>query len=282
MNKKYALLLLVVIFCFSLILASCQRQEEVTTKQEKKVKIRISGSGTCLPLVKILAAEYEKDNPNVKFDFLPGVHSGGGIKGVANDTLDLGTVSREFKPEEKEYNLRYYHLSDDPVAVGTHTDINIDNLSAEQIKDIYRGEITNWKEVGGQDSEIVVLDRNEDESAKIILRKYLLGKDLKITQNASNLYYESDMINGLIKTPNSIGYFSYGYVKSENLPINIISVDGVYPSVENASSGKFHILRPLGIVTKQKVSEEIEDFIDYAQSEEGKEVMTEHYFNPGF
>lgn len=278
-NKR--LLIVLVLLCFVITIFGCKADKETSVTKDK-TEIKISGSGTCLPLVKILSSEYEKENPDIKFTYLPSVHSSGGIKGVANNTLDVGTVSRELKSDEKKYELKYYLISNDPVAVGTHKGVNIKNLSTEQIRSIYSGKITNWKEVGGINKRIKVLDRNEDESAKIILRMYIIGKDLEITKDASNLYFEDDMINALINTPYSIGYFSYGFVKSEKLPINVISVDDLYPTAEADSSMKYDCLRPLGIVTRQQVNPEIKDFIDYIYSEKGKKVMIENYFNPGF
>ncbi len=215
-----------------LFFPSCTPLQKKEVKKEEKIKvIRVSGSKTCLPLMKILAREFEKKNPDYKVQFLPGAHSNAGIKGVAQGVLDVGAVSRRLKPEEEALGVKYYSLSSDGLAIGVSKNIKIKNIASKEKRKIYRREITNWKETGGLDAPIVVLDRNEDESAKIILRQYVLGDELRITPKAVKLYFESDMINALLETPNAIGYFSLGYALSEKIPVNILNLDGVEPNI---------------------------------------------------
>ncbi len=271
MRKYFCLLFLFLL----LVMSSCQAPQPV-----KKVEaIRISGSSTCLPLIKILAKEFQRKNQEVKFDFLPGVHSGGGIKGVAQGTLDIGTVSRELKEEEKKLNLKYYCLSNDGLAIGTSKDVNIAEVTSQELKDIYSGKISNWQELGGPNEEIVVLDRSEDESAKIILRKFILGQDLKITPKHVVLYFESEMIEAMKNTPYSIGYFSLGYALSTNLDVNLLKLDGVEPTVENILVGKYRVTRPLGIVVKQEKGA-IRNFIKFLLSKEARKIMIKKGFAP--
>lgn len=274
------------VFCIilsplALVLLSCNPAKK-EAPSGKIVKIRVSGSGTCLPLIKILAKAYLKENPSVEFEFLPGVHSAGGIKGVAEETLDLGAVSRELKPEEKKSNLEYYLFSNDGLAIGTSSENHITGLTSDQIKSIYSGIVTNWKEVDGPDKEIVVLDRNEDESAKIIMRKYVLGPDLKITSDAVLLYYESDMIEALKTNTAAIGYFSLGYALSERLKFNLLELDGVAPTVKNIESGKYKMIRPLGVVVSAKKKTVTKPFIDFCLSNVGRKLMLKAGFAPAF
>lgn len=259
---------------------SCTPLPKKEVKKEEKIKvIRVSGSKTCLPLMKILAREFEKRNPDYKIQFLPGAHSKAGIKGVAQGILDVGAVSRRLKPEENALGVRYYCLSSDGLAVGVSKNIKIKNITSEEIRKIYRGEITNWKELGGPDTPIVVLDRNEDESAKIILRQYVLGDELQITPKAVKLYFESDMINALVETPNAIGYFSLGYALSEKIPVNILSFNGVEPNVKNIKKKKYKMVRPLGVVVKNN-KPEVQKFLDFILSEEAGKIMEKSGFAP--
>ncbi|MEN6429866.1 MAG: phosphate ABC transporter substrate-binding protein [Coriobacteriales bacterium] len=233
---------------------------------EERERVRVSGSGTCLPLLEILTKEYGNDR--VDFVYLPGLHSGGGIKGVANGDLEIGAVSRELTDEEKALGLDYTLISNDGLVVAVHPSVTIDGLTTQQVKDIYSGKYSNWAQLGGPDIPITILDRNEDESAKIILRKYVLGTDLKITPKAVNLYYEPDMIEGLQSTVGAIGYFSLGYGLSQDVPVRYLALDGVEASVENIKSGKYKIVRPLGIVTRSDVSAEVRRFLQWATSDE--------------
>lgn len=274
MKKRVFGLALIVLMVF----ISCTPKQE-KPKPQSVLSIKITGSGTCRPLIEILARQYSKLHPEVKIVFLPGTHSKGGIEGAAQGLIDIGLVSRELKPEEKAFGLTYLVLSNDGLAIATHNLVKVKNLSTQQVRDIYSGKIKNWKETGGDDAPIIVLDRNEDESAKIILRQYVLGKTLPITKESTVLYYESDMVEALKRTPNTIGYLSLGYALSKKLPINLVSLDGVAPSVNNILNGKYKVVRPLGIVYK-RTTPQTKKLIDFFQSEEAMKLMIENGYAP--
>jgi phosphate transport system substrate-binding protein len=155
-------------------------------------------------------------------------------------------------------------------------------LTSQQVRDIYAGKHENWTEFGGPDLPIVILDRNEDESAKIILREYVLGDDLDVTPSAVNLFYEPDMVEGLRDTPGAIGYFSLGYGLSEDVAVNYLELDGVEASVENINNGTYTVIRPLGVVTAVEADDEITGFLEWAQSAEAVELIESRGFaRPG-
>ncbi|MCK5614953.1 substrate-binding domain-containing protein [Candidatus Pacearchaeota archaeon] len=276
MKSKKVLIFMLVLMGLLLILG-CPKKE--VKEEEVSGKITISGSGTCMPLVEILADGFIKENPEVDIVFEPGVHSSGGVKGVDESILDIGTVSRELKDEEKKTGVKYSLLSNDGLVLGASKDVNVVELTVEQIKSIFSGEISNWKDVNGPDKEIVVLDRNEDESAKIILRKFVLGPDLKVTEKAAILYFEDEMIEAAKVTEGAIGYFSLGFAQSTNLDVNLIKINGIEPSVESILSGDYEILRPLGIVIKNP-NEVTQKFVDFILGDEAKEIMKENGFAP--
>ncbi|MDO9557958.1 MAG: substrate-binding domain-containing protein [Coriobacteriia bacterium] len=240
-------------------------------------QLRISGSGTCLPLVHILSEEYPG---NAEFVYLPGLHSGGGIEGVANGDLEIGAVSRELSEDEAALGLDYVALSDDGLVIAVHPSVTIDGLTTQQVRDIYAGKYSDWAELGGEDAPITILDRNEDESAKIILRQYVLGSDLEITPKAVNLYYESDMIEGLQSTVGAIGYFSLGQGLSQDVPVRYLELDGVAATVDNILNGSYKMVRPLGVVTASTPSADIAAFLEWATSSEVAELMKSRGFAP--
>jgi phosphate transport system substrate-binding protein len=262
----------------ALLLSACSAPADTAPSRADGEPVRVSGSGTCLPLLRILAEEYSDDS--VEFVFLPGLHSGGGIKGVANGDLEIGSVSRELTEDEKTLGLRYTLLSRDGLVLATHASVKIPGLTTEQVKGIYRGDYANWKELGGPDLPITILDRNEDESAKIILRQFVLGSDLKITPKAVNLYYEPDMIDGLQSTVGAVGYFSLGYGLSQDLPVNYLTLDGVEATVENIKSGAYDVVRPLGIVTTAAAGKEIQQFVTWASSPAASALIEKRGFAP--
>lgn len=276
LSKLTVLLLLAVIpisLCF--ISFGCTADKEDSTKETKKEKIRITGSGTCIPLLEIMTKEYEKRNPDVEFAFLAGAHSSSGIKGVSDGTVDIGSVSRAPKPEEEEPGMEYKVLSNDGLAIATYNTNPVSNLTSEQVIQIFSGEITNWKDIGGDDATIIVLDRAEDESAKMIIREFVIG-DITVVSSSTVLFLESDMIKAVESTPDSIGYFSLGYAISKGLDLKLLSLDGIEPTVENINNGSYKIIRNLGVVYKANSTEATKKFVSFMQSEEGKKVMEDN------
>ena len=262
----------------ALLLSACSGPADVTVERLEGEPVRVSGSGTCMPLLRILTGEYADES--VEFVYLPGLHSGGGIKGVANGDLEVGSVSRDLSDDEAALGLRYTLLSRDGLVIATHSSVDIPGLTTEQVRGIYRGEYSNWKQLGGPDLPITILDRNEDESAKIILRQFVLGKDLKITPKAVNLFYEPDMIDGLQSTVGAIGYFSLGYGLSQDVPVHYLKLDGVDPTVENIKNGSYKVVRPLGIVTATDADEAIQKFVQWSSSSEASALIEKRGFAP--
>lgn len=246
------------------------------------IRVRVSGSGTCLPLLRILTDSY--DASGVNFVYLPGLHSGGGIKGVAQGDLEIGAVSRELNEKEDTLGLEYHGLSRDGLALAVHPSVTLEGLTSDQVRAIYRGEHASWKEFGGPDLPVVVLDRNEDESAKIILRRYVLGDTLKVAPKAVNLYYESDMVEGLLSQPGAIGYFSLGYALSQNVRARFLKLDGVEPTVSNIESGVYGVVRPLGMVvdptTDPETYKKVSAFVKWATGPEAARLMRARGFTP--
>lgn len=263
----------------SLALPGCSTAEADSSPTSKD-RLRVSGSGTCLPLLRILSAEYAAKNDNVEFVYLPGLHSGGGIRGAAGGELELGAVSRELTEEESALGLHFVKLSDDGLVIATHPSVGIENITSDQVRGIYRGDYANWSELGGPDMPIVILDRNEDESAKIILREYVLGADLEVTDRAINLYYEPDMVDALRKTRGAVGYFSLGLGLSEDIPVNYLSLDGIEPSVQTIRDGEYKMVRPLGVVAKTPLREDVRALLEWAVTDEAVELMSERGFAP--
>jgi phosphate transport system substrate-binding protein len=242
-----------------------------TASPEPRSTIRITGSLTCLPLLKLLAAEYQKAHPEITFLFLTGAHSSAGIQGARNGTLDIGAVSRDLTAAEKA-GLEYRLVSNDGLVVAASDDVGLTSVSSAQIISLYSGATINWRELGGPDSAIVVLDRAEDESAKIILRQYVLGKT-PVVSSASIMFLESDMIKALETTPNAIGYLSFGACVSESLKVNVLRLDGATPSVAAIHAGTYKMVRPLGVLLKRDPSAAVRAFVYWMRGADAKAFM---------
>ena len=152
------------------------------------------------------------------------------------------------------------------------------NLTTEDIKGIYSGTITNWKQVGGNDAKIVLLDRPEDESAKRLLRKHYLGNDLKSSPEAVVLRKETELIQTIQSTPYSIGSFSLAHAISDKLPVNRLSLNGIEPTRENVEAGKYPMVRTISIVWHKNPTEATQSLIKYISSSPGINAMEQSGF----
>ncbi len=254
-------------------------QKQVEAQPTKTLKI--TGSGSIYPALKILATAYETKVKNTKVIFLPNNQSEGGIAGVKNGLVEIGAVTRPLKPQEDNHQIKYHEIGTDALLVATHPTVKgVKNLQTKDIKAIYSGEISNWRDLGGPDATIVVLDRPEDESAKKLLRKYYLGKDLKTSSKAVILQQEAELISAVQDTPYSIGAFSLAYAITNKLPANRLSLDGVAPTIINIQAGKYKMVRHMGIVSQHFPNENAQGLIDFALSQQGAQELLKFGFVP--
>lgn len=274
-------LLFTITFGMTALLGTTSCTSKTTTQAEVKTQqeIKLGGSSSAYEALKILADSYAAQNKSVKLIFLPKGQSVGGIAGVKKGLVNVAGVSRKLKPEEDDGSAIYKELTTDGLVVATHESVKgVSNLQVSQLKAIYSGAVTNWQELGGPNAEIVVLDRPEDESAKKLLRKHYLGQKLKNGPKTVIMRFEPDLINALQNTPYSIGAFSLAHTISNKLPVNCLSLNNIEPSPENIKSGKYQMVRNIGVVRGEKPSEVTQKFLDFVFSEKGVKVLN----NSGF
>lgn len=270
----------------ALLLAASGCGEDAIEKANSKVKpnedriIRVSGSDDVYPLVHILAQKFEKENTGYQVLFSPPTHTRGGAAGVSIGDVDIGLLSRPLTAKEKEGMPTYLHLAQDIVAFATHRGVSVKNLSRKQLLDIYSGKTTNWKEVGGKDAPITVLDRSEHTSIKIVLRHQLFGPSFKVTPSATVVERPEDMVTSIGMVENSIGYISMGDAILEGLNSNILSADDVEPSVSNFREGLYPYTRPFGFLIGPNPRKTTMKFIKFMYSEDGRQIMENHGFSP--
>lgn len=260
------------------LLAGCGEGQPPAGSQEEPRVVRLSGSGVAVPVLQLLTDAY--DGAEIEWQYLSGFHTAGAVEGVSDGEFEIGGVSRELTEGEKSAGLNYTFLATDVVAIAIHPSAAIEDLTTTQVRGIYSGVYTNWQEIGGADLPITVLDRNEDDSGKLVLRKYVFGRDLVITSDAATLFYQGDMVDGIQSTAGAIGYLSYGYGLSRSVSVNYVALDGVEPTVENVIEGAYPLLRPLGVVTSPDASPEVAAFLEWTTSSEAVEIMRTSGYAP--
>jgi phosphate transport system substrate-binding protein len=254
----------------------------VGTQQEGSNKIVIAGSGSSISILNLIVDSFESSNKGITPEFLPSTGTGDGVIGVAEGMLNIGAAARKMKDSEKEKypDLMEVTFLRDAMVLAVNKNVQVDGLTSEQIRKIHSGEITNWNEVGGQDAEIVVLDREESESSKILLREHIFGPDMNITSSAILMHSADSMDQGIEQMPNSIGQTSLGMIKAKGLTIKALAVDGVQPSVSTVRDGSYKMVRDYGVIYGKNATGTTNTFVDFLFSEEAGEILEGYGFAP--
>lgn len=246
-------------------------------------KLSIVGSTSVQPLAQELADEYNINVPEQKID-IQGVGSTAGIKAVYDGTSDIGTSSRELTEEEKAWGLNETIIALDGISVIINPNSEVEDLSKEEITKIFKGEITNWKEVGGEDKEILVVSREAGSGTRgafdEIMKLEEKNGDKKISlviDNALIAEGNGSVMANVAGKDNSIGYMSTGMV--DQTKVKKIKVDGVESTEENVKNKSYTISRPFLMLTKGELKKESKEFIDFILSDVGQKVVSKEYIS---
>lgn len=257
-----------------LALIGCNSSDGQGDKQ-----IVLTGSSTVAPLVGEIAKKFETLHPGVRVD----VQSGGSSRGVADarrGLADIGMVSRALKSAEKD--LTSYTIAKDGICIILHRTNPVASLTDDQIVGIYTGRINNWKEVGGADGEITVVNKAEGRSTlELFVGHFKLDNaDIK----ADTVIGDNEQgIKTVAGNPGAIGYVSIGtaeYDASHDVAIKLLPLAGVGASIENVRSGEFPLSRPLNLVVKGEPTGLAAEFIEFARSRDVNQIVLEQYFVP--
>lgn len=247
--------------------AGTEETEEVATVEPGTVAT--DGSTSMEKVIGALGESFQMKYEGMVFTYNP-TGSGSGITAAAEGTCDIGLSSRYLKDEEKELGLQETVLAIDGIAVVVNPANGVDDLTMQQIADIYTGTITNWSEVGGADAEIVVIGREAGSGTRDGFESITGTKDACVLRQ--ELTSTGDVIATVGSNENAIGYAS---LASVNDSVTAVKVDGVAPSTETVLDGSYAIQRPFVLVTRTDtpLSASAQAFMDYALSEEANAVI---------
>lgn len=238
-------------------------------------KVSVSGSTSIGPLMETIGEKFQEKNEGVSIE-VQQIGSSGGIKNAIEGTSEIGMSSRDLKDEEKSAGLKETKIAIDGIALITNTANPVKNLTMDQVKGIYTGKITNWKEVGGNDAPIVIVSREEGSGTRDGFQEIVgfeseeLSKDAQISDGSGNI---KTTVEG---NENAIGYISFGYVDEK---VNSLKVNDVEPTDANVIDNKYPISRPFILVNKEdNLSEKGKALIDYILSDEGQALVSEKGF----
>lgn len=284
--KQVILLSILLLF----LLTGCTGQTETvpgSSEPGSAEYIENKGSDTIVNLALAWAERYQQVNPSVRIS-VTGGGSGTGITALISGTVDIANASRQIKPEELEaaraagYDPREFVIARDAIAIIVHPDNPINNLTLQQLSLIYRGEITNWSELGGEDREIVRLSRETNSGTHV----YFLESVIRMGNAEDDAIFSADTLllpssEGIIAevkdNPNAIGYDSLGYVTEDVKMVGVSSLENpdqfILPSIDTVSNNTYLISRNLYMYTLDQPEGIVKTYLDWIFSPEAQEIV---------
>ena len=232
--------------------------------------VSTDGSTSMEKVIGALSESFMAANGGVTVNYNP-TGSGSGITAVQEGTCDIGLSSRALKDEEKAAGLKETVLAYDGIAIIVHPDNPVSDLTLEQIAKLYTGEITNWKDVGGNDAEVVLIGREAASGTRDGFESITGTKDA--CQYRQELTSTGDVITAVSQNPDAIGYASLASVKDT---VKALNVGGVTPSEATVKDGSYLVQRPFVLVTVEgkALSPAAQAFFDYALSADAASIIS--------
>jgi len=242
-------------------------------------KLVLTGSSTIAPLAAEIGKRFESLHRNVRVD----VQTGGSSRGVIDaraGLADIGMASRALKDDEKD--LLSFTVALDGISVILNKANPVEALSKQQIIDIYTGKITSWKQVGGNDAPITVVNKAEGRSTLELFLHYFGLKNTDVKPQVV-IGDNQQGIKTVVGNPDAIGYVSVGTAEFEagqGAAIKLLPLEGIAASVENVRNRSFPLSRPLNLVTRTEPKRLAKAFIEFAGSPQANDLIEAQYFVP--
>ena len=269
--KKALGVLLTLVLCLGLTGCGGSNDSSTDTSNgDVSGNVSLNGSTSMEPFVNGLSEAIREVYPNLVLE-PQFTGSGAGIEAVTNGTADIGNSSRSLTDEEKAGGLEENIVAIDGIAVIVHPDNDVEDLTTDQLKKIYTGEITNWSEVGGADEAIVVVGREAGSGTRGAFEENLGVEDA--CKYAQELNETGAVVAKVGETEGAIGYVSLDNVKDS---VKALKLDGVEASEETIKDGSYSLQRPFVMATKGKISEQseaVQAIFEFIDSEAGQKVI---------
>lgn len=270
------------VISMSLLISGCTDNTDNTAGTDDTLadaKLQIAGSTTVLPVAEECARVFMEQHPGSRI-FVSGGGSSHGVQAVADGTVDIGCASRDLKSSEIDAHpdLVTHAVAKDGVAVIVHPSNPVTDLTMEQLQGIYTGTITNWKDVGGTDSEIMVVTREEGSGTRDCFEQAVM-KPIKTEITDHAIIQDS---NGKTRTTvtgsaQAIGFLSLGYVNDE---VKAVRLDGIMPFEESVVDGSYAISRALWMITNGNPDSSEQAFLDFVLGYDGQKIVEDVHFIP--
>lgn len=276
-KTKYWVSGLAFVLIIAVLAAGCTQQPG----DSQKTVLKVTGSTTVLPVAQAAADAFGKDHASADIQ-ITGGGSSVGVQSIGEGTADIGMSSRDLKAEEKTRypGLVVTTIANDGIAVIVHPGNSVSGLTLNELKEIYAGNTTNWKEVGGPDQVIVVVGRDSASGTREFFSDAVMHKQdftrMQLEKNSNGAVAQT-----ITQTPGAIGYVGLGYVDSGGKAVPLV-VDGepVMPSIANVLNKKYPLSRPLIMITRGAPAGLARDYLDFLLSPQGQKIVAEEGFVP--
>lgn len=231
-------------------------------------EINLVGTENGEPVFEAVAKAFSKSNPDVKVLIPESIDSGGGIAAVGTGKAVIARVARDFTEEEKKYGLKFVPFAKMQIVFFVNKGVTVEDLTPKQICDIYSGKVKNWKDLGGGDRKIRVVNREEGDSNVETLEDCLEGfEDLETTARSKIVLSDSAALDVVEKKAGAIGFGAYGL--TQNADVKVLKIGGKGPDTPD-----YACAHPLGFVFREKDKTGIiKKFVDFALSEEARDAV---------
>ncbi|WP_462272467.1 PstS family phosphate ABC transporter substrate-binding protein [Methanohalophilus sp.] len=294
MTKLHRLLIIILILLLALFAAGClnesdntqdEKTNETITEDVKVENINIEGSTTVFPLAQAAAEIYMENHPEKSINVISG-GSTTGIKALIDGKVDIAMASRKMKNSEKKaaeangIDPVEHVIAWDGLTVVVNPANSVDQLTYDQIKGIYDGSISNWADVGGEDEEIIIQNRDPSSGTYGYFKDELLGED-KFRPDLVSRDSNGAIVQAVTQKDSAIGYIGFAYLDDSVKAVDIDAGNGmVEPTSENILSGKYPLARPLHFYTDGQPTGLAADFIEFILSEEGTIIINDVGYFP--
>ena len=273
--KKIIALVLTALLALSLVACGSETKTDDADKTEDKTSTELTGtvstdgSTSMEKVIGALSESFMAQNGGVTVNYNP-TGSGSGITAVQEGTCDIGLSSRALKDEEKSAGLKETTVALDGIAIIVNKASKVEDLTVDKLKQMFTGEITNWKDVGGDDGEIVLVGREAGSGTRDGFESIVDVKDS--CKYAQELTATGAVISAVEANPLAIGYASLSAVGDT---VAMVTVEGVECSEDTVKDGSYKIQRPFVFVTNKSVtlSEQAQAFVDFATSKDAADLI---------
>ena len=232
-------------------------------------ELTIVGTGSGMSILQAVGKAINIENTDITITIPQSIGSGGGVKAVGTDKNTLGRIARDIKDKEKQYGLIQRPFTKMPIVFFTNKNVGITTLTPQQVCDIYSGKITNWNAVGGNDSKIRVIRREDgDSSLSVLLNSFPGFADITLTPKSKTTFSDPDTCELAAIKPNTIAFGTYANAK--NYDVTVIGINDKQPSQID-----YPYVGILSLIYKEKNNTgTVKKFLDFALSQAAHEAIT--------